>query len=582
MRISGEIRRNFSILSTLPCSKKWVDNTLVFKSSGAIVEWIMSKFPDAEWHISSQKVRDRWLACRKEETDTIAAKGEILVDDTGYQFHSAPYAHQKQAFLLGRAKPAFAYFHEQGCGKTKVTIDDFCWNFEQKNVNALVVIAPNGVHSNWIDVEIPEHMPTRIKTKCHIYSAGMKKSDRDKMIWDITHIKDDVAYIFAFNVEGFVSQKAKDLFEQILKTFKCFLVVDESNCIQNPGAERTKYIVRTGPKSIKRRILTGTPMTKGLENLYSQFKFLDPNILGYTNFTAFKAHFCIMGGFENHQIVDYQNVEEIQRRLAGYSHRALKQDCLDLPKKIYKRHRYQMCDEQLKLYHAINMKARDSLEQIKKLEKLEQLVGEKSANQLMSEQVITTMLRLQQISCGWYPGETGQVDLVPFKSNPRLELFLELLEGVEGKAIIWCNAPGSRADIRLLAEKLTKMRAGFLEYHGAIKDDDRRQAIYEFQNNSKFKFMLCSKAAHAGLTLTAADQAFYYTNNFSLRIRLQSEDRCHRIGSEIHKHVLYHDFSGSRIDDKIIKTLREAKELADMVTQDPYAAFMDVSAESAQ
>jgi hypothetical protein len=568
--MSCDVPKCFTLLSAMPGFKKWVDRILLFRPTGANIAFIMEHWPDAEWLDGTQDHVSEYLDVKMQEQTMRAMKHDQLIDESGYEFKTIPYEHQRHGFILSRELPNFAILYEQGCGKTKVTLDTFAYLWEHDKVDVLVVVAPNGVHHNWIIEEVPKHLPERIKARMMTYSNHMKKTARTAMEMEAKPFKFRTrrpCTIVAFNVEGFTSDKAKTMITQFLTNHRCMLVVDESNTIQNPGTVRTKFLIKVGELASYKRILNGTPITNGVENLFAQFKFLDPLILGYDTFTTFKAQFCIMGGFENHSVVGYRHVTELADIIDGSSHRVLKKGCLDLPDKIYKRHMFEMTDQQFEMYEAVRKST---------LAELERVFGEPKGRALAAEITLTTMLRLQQISRGWMPFKKGEpAELIP-GGTPSLEALTTLLSNVEGKAIIWVNAPNSIVDIALLAAQLRKSKLGnFVEYHGAISDDGRKHALKRFQDDARCKFFLASKAASRGLTLTAADQAFYYTNNFDLMVRLQSEDRCHRIGSEIHDHILYTDIFTTGIDKKIVTALRNKKSIADQITRDPASLFME-------
>jgi hypothetical protein len=577
----------------MPSWHKWVDGKLLFQPTGANIKYILDNWPEAEWLDGTQDLVDVWMKLKMQEQNTREEKKEQLIDESGYEYQTVPFAHQRQAFLLGRTKEAFAYLHEQGLGKTKVCLDDFAYQWEHDLVDVLLLVAPNGVHSNWIINEVPAHLPERLPVKTHTFSAGMSKPDLDllrraasrklptfaqrpqvPMAGAIQADKNSIpgsakrpCLIVAFNVEGFVSKKACQLFEEFLANYRCMVAVDESNTIQNPSAVRTKFLIKTSVKAKYRRILNGTPITNGVENLFAQFKFLDPRILGYTSFTSFKAQYCIMGGFQFHDIVGYKHIQELSDIIDGHSHRALKKDCLDLPAKMYKKHFFEMTPTQKVAYETVRKAI---------LKELEELFGTEHGRKLAKEISISRMIRLQQISCGWVPHTVNEPAVPLHGGNRRLDALLTLLCNVEKKAIIWVNGTSSRADIHLIKTSLCV--GGYneaVEYHGGIKDRDREIAIDRFQNHPNVQFFLASKAAAVGLTLTAADQAFYYSNNFDLRIRLQSEDRNHRIGSEVHESILYTDIFTSGIDKKIVSALREKKSIADQITRDPISLFME-------
>ena len=304
-----DVPKCFALLSAMPGRKKWLDRKLIFQPSGANIEFITNTWPDAQWIDGADEHREKWLAIKMQEQNTREDKKEQLQDDSGYIYKTVPFIHQKQAFLLGKDKKGFAWFHEQGCGKTKVALDVFAYRFEQNLVDALLIVAPNGVHANWIINEVPAHLPDRLRTECYVYSAGMKRAEAEA-IHKASHCPvKRKCIIAAFNVEGFVSEKAQSLFDNFLANHRCMVVVDESSTIQNPSAKRTKYIIKAGRKAVYKCILNGTPITRGIENVYSQFKFLDPLILGHDSFYTFRAQYCIMGGFEFKQIVGYKHIQ---------------------------------------------------------------------------------------------------------------------------------------------------------------------------------------------------------------------------------------------------------------------------------
>ena len=227
-------------------------------------------------------------------------KKEDLPENDDFNFETKPFEHQRKAFYMSRDKKSFALLMEQGTGKTKVIIDNAAYLYGKGEITALIVIAPNGVHRNWINSEIPIHMPKWCLHKSVFYTAGMNKKRTEE--YNSVIGASDCLKIFSFNVEAFTSIKAIEFMQKALLSNKVMLVVDESSRIKRPGAKRTKIITKFGKQAEYLRIMTGTPVTKGPEDVYSQFKFLDHKILGYDSFYSFRARYCTMGGFENRQI----------------------------------------------------------------------------------------------------------------------------------------------------------------------------------------------------------------------------------------------------------------------------------------
>lgn len=569
LKLVCDVPKCFALLGGLPTRKRWIERTLVFSPTGASIEYILKHWPDAQWEDDAKAELDRYLSNKMIEDNNREDKKVVLTDESGYQFKTNPFNHQLQGFLLGRDHTAYAYFHEQGCGKTKVVLDGFAYLWEHNLVDVLIIVAPNGVHSNWIVEEVPAHLPERIPAESYYYKASMKRRellDIEIAAQPPTALHRD-CIIVAFNVEGFTSKKACRLIEMFLKNHRCMMVIDESNSIQNHRADCTKYLTKIGERALFRRITNGTPITRGVENLFSQFKFLDPIILGHENYWTFRAQFCVMGGFQNKKIIAYQHLDELTKIIDGHSHRVLKKDCLDLPDKLYKKHFFEMTPQQLIAYETVRRQT---------LEELEEVFGKDDGLRLSKEIAITKLLRLQQIACGWAPTPAGDGPVALMGGNPRLEALLTLLANSETKGIIWCTAPGSKANIQLIAEQLRTGKYGqFVEYHGGVDSEERIKNIKRFQERDEVRWFLASKAAYRGLTLTAAQQAIYYTNSYDLGIRLQSEDRNHRIGSEIHDKVLYTDIYTNGVDKKIVASLRSKKALADLINQDPKSIFME-------
>ncbi len=539
---------NTQQLSAFPGYRKWQGRQMVFAPTGANIRHIEKHWPEAKWDKETQPILDEYIASLRAADNRLKFS---VPENDDYMFETEPFEHQRRAFYMSRDKLYFALLMEQGTGKSKIVIDNAAYLYANNKITSLVIIAPNGVHRNWLRNEIPFHLPEWCPRKMVYYYSGMKKADKEN--WNnIANCKGHLK-IFAFNVEGFVSKLAQKLINTIMLSEDVLLVVDESSRIKRPGAKRTRFITKIGKLAKYRRILTGTPVTKGPEDVYSQFRFLDPYILGYESFYSFKARYCIMGGYENRQIVSYENIDELTKNIEGHSFRVLKKDCLDLPDKIYQRAYVDLSEAQRRLYNAMK----------------EDWVATYQEDTIDAPEAITRLLRLQQITCGWFPSESGEDPTAIDQKNPRLELLKEILSDIDSKVIIWARF---RADLKAIQEALGSLAVA---YHGGVSNDDRARAVDSFQKDPKIRYFIGQpQSGGLGLTLTAASYAIYYSNSFDLEIRLQSEDRCHRIGTT--NNVTYIDIEANKtVDGKIIKALRDKKNLADLVTKDPRSIFME-------
>tara|TARA_B100001063_G_C16749498_1_gene549428 strand:+ start:176 stop:1639 length:1464 start_codon:yes stop_codon:yes gene_type:complete len=464
-------------------------------------------------------------------------------------FKTTPFTHQLQALGCSWDKTNFAYFMEMGTGKSKVLIDNIAMLYDQRKINSAVVIAPKGVYRNWERLEIPAHLPDHIKTRITTWVAPSSRTKEDKKNIEKLSESFDGLDIFLMNVEALSSKPAADFLSKYLNATNSLLAVDESTTIKTQSAGRTKNIIKASRFAKYRRILTGSPVTKNPMDLYSQCSFLDEDLLGFSSYYAYKARYAIE--VKRHTsthafplIVGFRNLDELSRKLAFFSFRVLKEDCLDLPSKIYSPRHIELTKEQEKAYNDLATFA------------ITQLEGQT----LSVNNTMTMLLRLHQITCGYLPTDDGSPN-VPLKNN-RMDELLNVLEETEGKVIIWANYRQSIFDIRdTLSKKYGEETV--VTYFGDTKDQDRQDIVKSFQDDkSPVRFFIANQQTGGyGLTLTAASTVVYFSNNYDLEKRIQSEDRAHRIGQK--NNVTYIDIICEKtVDENIVNSLRNKIDLA--------------------
>jgi len=338
------------------------------------------------------------------------------------------------------------------------------------------------------------------------------------------------------------------------------IAIDESTTIKNPSAKRTKAILALGKAAKYRRILTGSPVTKSPLDLFTQCGFLNSYLLGYDSFYAFRNRYANMidrnfGGRRVQLIGSYKRLDELADKLKVFSYRVLKDDCLDLPDKVYIRREVDLTDEQTKAYSTMKSAALASLE----------------GKMATAPHVLTQMMRLHQITCGHLKNDDGTITDI---KNNRLKELINLLDEVEGKVIIWANYVH---DIEHIVKEISKEfgEDSIVQYYGAISAEQRQENIEKFQDpNSKTKFFIGNpQTGGYGITLTCANTVVYYSNGYDLEKRLQSEDRAHRIGQM--KSVTYVDFIAPKtVDEKIVKALRSKMNIANQIMDEDWRAWI--------
>lgn len=547
--------QNYNRLCQFPAYSRWQSGTRnrIFKPIASNIRYVQEHWPDAVWEPDVQHHLDRFIRESAEAAQSKVDKTVVLEDDGSYEYKMKPFDHQRQAFLLCRDRPYYALFLEQGCGKSKIAIDKACYLFSQGLIDAVVIIAQNGVHLNWLEEELPKHIPDWCPYKSWGYSSNMTKAREDA--FRKTTQADGFLQFYSFNIEGFTSEKAKSKLEELTMTKRLLCIIDESQFIKNSAAKRTKYLIKACDSLPQKMILTGTPVTKGIEDLYAQLRWLHKDVLGFDSFYSFRNHFCTMGGFENKQITGYKNVDELLNLISGYSFRVTKAECLDLPPKLYKRFVVELTPQQRRVYDDLR---RNFWAEIKGM------------GTVTADLAIVRLLRLQQIACGWWPDD--EMNPIP-GDNPKLEAVRQHCFGTEGSVIVWARFT---ADINLIYSELRKDHGNdnVAVYSGATPADQRMQIVRDFQAKKIKVLVAHAQAAGRGLTLTACENPIYHSNDFNLELRLQSEDRCHRIGTT--GSVTYTDVEAkSTVDRKIITSLRNKKLIADLVTQDPAGFFLE-------
>ena len=466
-----------------------------------------------------------------------------------YKFKTKPYKHQITALEKSWQKDEYGYFMEMGTGKSKVLVDNIAMLYDKGKINAALIIAPKGVYRNWLSQEIPYHLSSHIDHKTVLWTALTSKT-KDKEYRQLFEIDYDL-HILLMNVEALSTKKGVEFAGKFLRCHKTLMAVDESTTIKNPTAKRTKAILGLSKEAKYRRILTGSPVTKSPLDLYSQCAFLNEHLLGFSSYYTFRNRYAQMiernfGGRRVQIVGSYRRLDELAEILKPFSYRVLKEECLDLPPKIYMKRDIELTDEQKKAYTTMKSSALA-------------LLNGKIAT---APHVLTQLMRLHQITCGHFKADDDTIQ--EFKNNRMSEL-LDLLEEMEGKVIIWANYI---YDIEHIVKTIGQEYGedSIVQYYGAIESKKRQTNIENFQDpKSKVRFFVGNpQTGGYGITLTTASNVIYYSNGYDLEKRLQSEDRAHRIGQK--QSVTYVDLiAKDTVDEKIVKALRKKINIASAI-----------------
>lgn len=558
--------------------RRWrpVEKVWVFPPILSVMEFVRKNMPHLNWIDEAENV---YLSAKEKEAQRQRlAKGLVDTTDqlTDTPFKFPPYDHQRKALILGRNTEAFAYFMDQGTGKTKVILDDAAHNFRLGKINGLLVISPNSVKTNWVDPDGgQDEVSTHMAPDVHYVAAAYFASSNKKYQSQLSQFKKSYEsgsyklHILIVNIEG-LSQSTCELYvKKFVNLRRCMIVVDESTRIGNRTATRTKVATSIRKYCKLARIATGTPIIKSPLKAYSQLNFLDVNILNQPSYVAFAARYSVTRKQMDPSITDnfdhvlhYVNTDELAEKIAGCSYRVTKEQCLDLPPKVYMPKRVlELEGEQERVY-----------DQMKK-ESLAFLDG----RVLDAPTVLSQLVRLQQITAGYLPvldeftREQIGIKKIGSGYSKKIKEVLSILEDSDEKAIVWCKF---KFEIEEMSAALSEAGIDHVTFYGKTSDSDRVSNRNAFQNDPGVRvFVGQVKTGGIGITLTAATMVIYLSNTFSTEDRIQSEDRAHRIGQT--KSVSYYDISFKRtVDERIISVLRQNKMISDAIMQDGYRSWI--------
>jgi len=465
-----------------------------------------------------------------------------------YKFKTPPYAHQLKALEMSWNREVFAYFMEMGTGKSKVLLDNIAMLYDRGKINGVLIVAPKGVYKNWYDSEIPIHLPDHIQKKAVLWQSLIGQKQKLKLN-SLFKVEMDL-HILIMNVEAFSTKKGVDFATKFLASHNTLFAVDESTTIKNPGAKRTKNILKLSKEGKYRRILTGSPVTKSPLDLYTQCHFLDPYLLDHSSYYTFRTRYAIMrtanfSGRSVQLVVGYHNLEELTDKLKAFSYRVLKDECLDLPPKTYMKRTIQLTTEQNKVYQQMKQMA----------------LAEMNGKMITTATALTQLMRLHQITCGHFKADDDSIQEI---KNNRITELMEVLEEVEGKAVIWAHY---RHDIATIVREIEKKYPmSVVTYYGDTSTENRQKAIKKIQDpESKVRFLVGTpQTGGYGITLTGASTMIYYSNGYDLEKRQQSEARIDRIGQE--KPMTYIDIlAEDTVDERIVKALRKKVNIATQI-----------------
>lgn len=528
---------------------------------------------------------------------------------TVYVPKSEQFKHQRDDLAKMWSREGYAWFWEQGTGKSKEFIDNAGMLWAEGEIGGAFLLAPNGLHRNFITKEIPKHLPDDMAEQGR---SMFWRTDRADAKWHQQEARSFLAHrdglsFLSMSYDGLMTESGRAFAKEFLKSRRCLYGLDESARIKEPKTDRTVRVLTSAPYAPYRRVMTGTPIATRPWDIWTQIKFADESFWskhGLGDFESMKTQFGVWGegrrrvsiaqainkrtgepkwGYEvpvdeegNHigialqkfpQLArddrgrpQYKNLDLLRNIVSTIRTRVLKADVFDLPPKLYSKVEFPLSPQQ-----------RSAYAQMRKLG-FALIEGGGTCSASMA---LTVLLRLQQIACGYLvhdlSPELGEDPVIaPFRPNPRLDLLGELTLDLDHQAIIWARFT---PDVDQICELLKKQGKTVARYDGLVSDDERAKNEERYHRGEAQFFVSKQSCGGEGLTLTETKSMFYYSNSFSLIHRLQSEDRPHRYGLKWPLNII--DIVAlDTIDVGLLDNLQGKFDVASMVTGDQLKSWL--------
>jgi hypothetical protein len=489
----------------------------------------------------------------------------------------SPFEHQAAHLREHIESEYWALFWQTGACKTLPIIATAAHQYLRGNIELLVVFAPSTVHSNWVRREIPKTLDPKFPYAGYIWRGEhtvKAKKEREAFIAMRGKLK-----VVSINFEAISAHRTMQTNTAILflaalmkaHRGKCMGVVDEADGIGDFKATRTSRILKFAPHFKIRRIATGTPNTESAFQLYSQSEFLQHGLLGYNSYESFEITHGIFKmrkfgkGKEFRMCVGYRGMDYLREKVKAFSSVVRKSDCMDLPDKLFERRSVELTVEQKSAYAQM---CELLIHEVKNLEG--------ATEYAMAKNALHKLRKLHEVVLGFARVEvpyTGDPEKKPknpvYKTLPlttnRPKVLLEILDGLEGKALVFTDCvPALEQLVTLMREKYGEKAVGAI--YGKVTGVARDEVIDAFEDlSSEMRFIVLNqKTGGIGITLIAAQTVIFYSNGYSLRMRIQSEDRAHRGGQT--KNVTYIDMvAEDTVDEKVLDLFEHKIDIASQI-----------------
>ena len=432
-----------------------------------------------------------------------------------------------------------AILAEMGTGKTLISIGIAGYLYLQKEINKLLIVAPLSITKVW-EEEFAKFADFEYQAKV-LEGSSKKKNEELKNLFGNKLQVAIINYESCWRMEKEIADWKPDM-----------IICDESSKIKNPQAKQSKALHRLGKISKHNIILTGTPVTNTPLDFFSQYKFLDENIFG-GSYYSFRARYAVMGGYGNHQVVGYKNLQELTEKAHKIAFRITKKEALDLPEQVDTTRYVELEPTSRTIYNQVERESYAELEQ----------------GEIITRNVLTKLLRLSQITGGYITNEyTNMAEQISSAKINALEEIVDECIDANKKLVVFARFI---PEIDAITKMLNKRKIKYALIRGDVKD--RAGEVDKFQNDKETKIFIGQlQTTGMGLTLTASDTAVFYSLSYNFADYEQAKARIHRIGQK-NNCTYIHLIAKNTIDEKVMEALSKKKNIADLVVDNWRSLF---------
>lgn len=431
----------------------------------------------------------------------------------------------------------FGLLFEMGCGKTLTAISVAGILYRQGLIRRVLVVCPTSITAVWAkDIADFATYPCQV---------AVLQGDKKKRLAALDELNCMVVPALKWAVINYESTHRDGIFTALHDYAADLIICDESQRIANHAAAQSKALHKLGDQAKYKLILSGTPIKGKAIDIYSQFRFCDPHVFG-ANFYAFRSRYCVLGGYQNHQIVAYRNLDELTRRMSSISVRATKAEALDLPDQIFEDRVVRLTAKERQIYDRVR---RDSFAELE------------NGDRLTAATVLTKLLRLQQITGGFMqPDESDKpISTGTAKLDALADIVDDYVLQTGEKLVVFARF---RTELDAICKLLEKRGLQYGLISGEVPQSERGGIVQDFQTNPETKVFVAQIAtAGLGITLTAASLTVFYSMGYSYAEYEQATARTHRIGQQ-QKCTYIHLVAENTVDEQVMKALKAKEELA--------------------